>query len=281
MEKAKIGQIGTGWIGANYSSMFEERGYEVIRYSLEEPYIQNKDKIKEANIIFVAVPTPTTKEGFQDFILIDAIKETSPGQIVVIKSTIKIGTTDKIQKLFPDRYIIHSPEFLTEKTARQDAFNPARNIIGYTEKSKCKASEVMNVLPCAPYEKIVPCKEAEMVKYAGNIWFYMKVLTANLIYDVSNGEGLDYDLIKDMLSADKRIGRTHLDIVHQGGRGAGGHCFIKDFATFRDMYLIMNCESSEGLKLVQSAEAYNNYLLSKTNKDTKLKEGVYGKKETI
>lgn len=278
MENKKIGFVGQGWIGKNYADMFESRGYQVIRYSLEEPYVHNKEKIKDCGIVFVAVPTPTTENGFDHSILIKAIESTYPGQTIIIKSTIKIGTTDKIQELFPDRYIIHSPEFLTEATALYDAMNPARNILGYTEKSKSKCGEVMNVLPTAPYEAIVPCKEAEIVKYFGNCWFYFKVLAVNLFYDIIEKHKLDYDLIKDMLAADKRVGRTHLDVFHKGGRGAGGDCFIKDFATFREMYRYF-CDSEKGLDLILAAEEFNKELLRSTNKDAKLREGVYGKEK--
>ena len=276
MKTKKIGQIGIGWIGGNYANDFERRGYEVIRYDITEQYKDNKEKIKDCDIVFVAVPTPSTFEkGFDDSILINAIKATKENQIVVIKSTIQVGTTDKIQKLFPDRYILHSPEFLTEKTAEYDTAKPDRNIIGFTEKSQRVAGEVMNVLPIAPYETIIPCKEAELIKYAGNIWFYYKVLVCNMIYDVAENNGLDYDLIKDVMSADRRIGRTHLDVIHQGGRGAGGHCFIKDLVAFKGMY-VMN--DKEGLDLIVAAEKYNQYLLGKTGKDTELLKGVYEKR---
>jgi len=274
----KIGFIGQGWIGKHYADNFEERGYEVVRYGLEKEYKNNKEKLKECDIIFVAVPTPSTSEGFDDSILIEAITNTIVGQIIVIKSTIKIGITDKIQELFPDRYILHSPEFLTEKTAKYDAANPARNILGYTEYSFKKAGEVMNILPVASYEKIVPCKEAEFVKYMGNSWFYFKIMAMNLFYDIAQDKGLDFEVLKEMLSADKRIGRTHLDVIHQGGRGAGGHCFIKDFDSLKEMYIDTvdnNNGSLEGEKLIGVMEAYNIKLLRDSNKDLDLLNGVY------
>jgi len=76
-----------------------------------------------------------------------------------------------MQRLYPDRYILHSPEFLTEKTAKYDVYNPARNIIGYTYKSKNRVGHVMNILPVAPYENIVDSRYSELVKYMGNIGF--------------------------------------------------------------------------------------------------------------
>lgn len=280
--KLKIGFIGQGWIGRYYADDFERRGYNVIRYDITEKYRKNKNKIKDCDIVFIAVPTPSTPDGFDDSILIDAVLNTVSKQIVVIKSTVQVGTTNKIQRMFSDRYIIHSPEFLTETTASHDVANPDRNIIGYTKISKCIAGRVMNVLPTAPYEAIVPCMEAELVKYAGNCWFYVKVMMINAIYDIAKNYNLDYETIKDMLAADKRIGRTHLEPIHQGGRGAGGHCFIKDMAAFREMYIkamdITSLEEHklEMLKFLSSAEEVNKKLLKKSGKDLELLKGVYG-----
>jgi len=280
MLKQKIGFIGQGWIGKNYADNFEERGYRVVRYSLDDEYRGNREELKQCGIIFIAVPTPSTPDGFDDSILISAIGNTIAGQTIVIKSTVKIGTTNKIQKLFPDRYIIHSPEFLTEKTAKHDAANPARNIVGYTNESFKKTIEVMNVLPIAPYESIVKAEEAEFVKYMGNCWFYFKVLAMNIFYDIAQDKGLDFDKLKEMLGADKRIGRTHLDVIHQGGRGAGGHCFIKDFAALREMYKEIKDKkviNATTLEFIKYAEEFNYQLLKDSNKDLDLLDGVYGK----
>lgn len=269
-----IGFIGQGWVGKHYADSFEKRGYNVVRYDITSQYSHNKTKLKECDIIFVAVPTPTIPEkDFDDSILLNAIKVTNKGQIVVIKSTVQVGITDKIQRMFPDRYILHSPEFLTEKTAAYDASYPDRNIVGYTEKSKEVTNIVMKVLPKASYQVIVPCKEAELVKYAGNVWFYFKVMVCNLTYDIAKDNDVNYNSIKDMMSADERIGSTHLDVEHQGGRGAGGHCFIKDLVAFKGMYKTIFC--GEGNDVLRSIERYNKFLLKKTNKNIDLLNDIY------
>ncbi len=59
----KIGFIGQGWIGKNYADDFEKRGFEVVRYAQEEPYIKNKEAIADCDIVFIAVPTPSTPEA--------------------------------------------------------------------------------------------------------------------------------------------------------------------------------------------------------------------------
>ena len=225
--KPTIGFVGQGFIGSAYSDDFERRGYKVIRYSLDK-FVENKEKIAECDITFIAVPTPSTPDGFDYSIVENVLQLIGKEKIAVIKSTVLPGTTEKLQEKYPDIYLFHSPEFLTEKTAIYDAANPARNIVGYTEKSFSKSQNVMNVLPPAPFESIVPVKEAELVKYAGNCWFYFKIVFMNTVYDLSQKLGIDYESVINMMAADKRIGRSHLDVVHQGGRGAGGRCLLPD-----------------------------------------------------
>ncbi|HLB57390.1 MAG: hypothetical protein A3F67_11800 [Verrucomicrobia bacterium RIFCSPHIGHO2_12_FULL_41_10] len=270
----KIGQIGLGWIGKNYANSFERRGFEVVRYSKSE-CAENRELIKDCDIVFIAVPTPTTPQGFDFSIVDEVLSLIGKNKIAVIKSTILPGTTDELQKRHPDVYLMHSPEFLTEATAEFDANNPDRNIIGYTEKSKCKAAEVMSVLPTAPYEAIIPCKEAELIKYAGNCWFYLKVVYVNMLYDLAQSLGLNYETIKDGMAADKRIGRTHLDPIHKSGRGAGGHCFIKDMAAFARIYEKNIPLDIKGLDLLDAIELKNIELLKQSKKDLNILGGVY------
>src|SRR5437868_5759053 len=124
MNNLKIGFIGQGFVGKNMATDFAERGFEVVRYSLEPEYVGNRDLIKECDTVFMAVPTPTTPTGFDDSILRDEVKLVGKDKIVVIKSTILPGTTESLQKENPDIFILHSPEFLREVTAKEDTKNP-------------------------------------------------------------------------------------------------------------------------------------------------------------
>lgn len=292
----KIGFIGQGWIGKNYADDFERRGYEVVRYALEEPYLENIDKIKDCDIVFIAVPTPSTPKGFDDSIVRAALELIAPGAVAVIKSTLLPGTTNRLQMDFPDLFITHSPEFLTEATAAHDAAHPKRNIIGYAmenDEHKKMAESVLSVLPKAKYELICRAKEAEFVKYGGNNWFYFKVVFVNLLYDLAESLGVDYDVVREAMSEDPRVGKSHLIPVHKsgsigsdnfdlfvktengGGRGAGGHCFIKDFAAFREIYEKI-IKDEKGIALLKAMEEKNIDLLVKSNKDIDLLAGVYG-----
>lgn len=84
----KIGFIGQGFVGKNYADVFESKGFEVVRYSKEELYEFNEPEIKNCEIVFIAVPTPTTPKGFDDSVLRSVIPLCGKNKIVVIKSTI-------------------------------------------------------------------------------------------------------------------------------------------------------------------------------------------------
>lgn len=276
----KIGFIGQGFIGKNYADDFEERGFEVIRYSRDLAFISNKEEIAKCDIVFLAVPTPSTPKGFDDGVVRSVIKLVGKGKIAVIKSTIVPGTTESIQKENKDIFVMHSPEFLTEKTAAFDARNPERNIVGIPKDDKAfneKANFVLSILPKAPYEIVCTAKEAELVKYGGNCWFYFKVIYINLLYDLAQRLGCDYSVISKSMSADPRIGSTHLNPVHQGGRGAGGHCFIKDFSAFKGFYRDLIGDEL-GLSVLKSLEEKNIDLLVSSAKNLDLLTGVYGEK---
>ena len=297
----KVGFIGQGYIGKNYANDFEDRGYDVLRYSLEEEHKNNKNGIKDCDVVFIAVPTPSTPKGFDDSVVRSAVKLVGKGRTAVIKSTMVIGTTESIQKENPDVFVMHSPEFLTEARASKDAAAPNRNIIGIpkdTKEYKKKAQEVLDILPKAPYETIVTAKEAEFIKYAGNNWFYFKVVFVNMLFDLAQKHGIDWDVIKNGMAADPRIGSSHLQAVHtsgqksneklgfndfhlepihKSGRGAGGHCFIKDFAAFEEMYKKYVGDDKLGQKVLEALRKKNNDLLKSTGKDLDILEGVYGK----
>lgn len=290
--KPLVGFIGQGWIGKNYANDFEARGFNTVRYALEDTYKQNKEKILDCDITLIAVPTPTKPEGFDDSILREALKNIGKGRIAVIKSTTIPGTTVKVQMDFPDITILHSPEFLTEKTAAYDASHPNRNIIGIpkdTSEHKKSAELVLSILPKAPYSKIMSSLESELVKYAGNCFLYSKVVFVNILHDLVESSGGNYDTVREAMINDPRIGESHTRPIHTSGhseselkmeRGAGGHCFIKDFEAFRTFYKSQIGVDDSFALLTKMAQCNNN-LLKSTNKDLDLLKDVYGEKMDI
>lgn len=274
----KIGFIGQGWIGRHYADDFEQRGYEVVRYALEAPYVANKDHIQTCDIVFIAVPTPTTLDGFDVSAVRSVLGHVGKGSIAVIKSTILPGTTESLQESFPDIFVLHSPEFLVEKTAAYDAAHPNRNIVGIpvdSEVYKDKARLVLSVLPESPYTAVMTARDAEFVKYAGNCFLFTKVIYMNLLYDLVTAQGGNWNHIKEALIHDPRIGASHTEPIHSGGRGAGGHCFIKDFEALRRMY-IDKVDDKRGSEVLRTLVEKNIALLVKSDKDLELLQGVYG-----
>ena len=287
MDKPLVGFIGQGWIGRSYADDFEARGYEVVRYALEAPYVENKEKIASCDMVLVAVPTPTTAEGFDDSILRSVLPLVGTGKIAVIKSTMRPGTTHALQEAFPNIVVMHAPEFLREANAAYDAAHPTRNLIGIVEEAhRGAAAAVLAVLPKAPYEKVMDAKAAELTKYAGNVFLAMKVVYANVLADFAEALEIPYEEVRDALAADPRVGPSHLAVLDASGhtdkkgRGAGGHCFIKDMEAFRMQYKEL-VQDAEGRALLAALVAKNNALLRASDKDIDLLEGVYGTKHDV
>ncbi len=267
----KIGFIGQWFIGWNMANDFEKRWYDIVRYDIEK-YKNNLEELKKTEVVFVAVPTPTINRKFVWDVLIEAIKNTVAWQKIIIKSTVIPGTTDKFQELYPDRYFFHSGEFLAEKTAAFDVENPARNVIGYTERSKKLAEEIMNILPKSE-EIYCTAKESELWKYFSNFLLTGKVIMANLMFDMCQRDGVDYERIKAIASLDPRIGASHLTISMDGWRGANGHCFPKDIAALHEYYNNVNPLWDS---LLEAMEMYNLKINIDSWKRLDLLEGVYG-----
>lgn len=274
-----IGFIGQGWIGRNYADDFERRGFSVVRYSLEEPYVKNKEKIKECGMVFIAVPTPTTPQGFDVSIVKAAIALVNPGTTVVLKSTILPGTTAELQTANPSITLFYSPEFLSEATAAHDAANPFANIIGLsadTAPHREAAQQVLQVLPPAPYTQICNSTEAEFIKYSHNLNGYFQVMLANVLYDAAQALGADWEVVRGALDHDPYIANRYGKPVHKTGRGAGGGCFIKDFAAFRALYTKLVPADTKGQAMLAALETKNIDLLKTSGKDLGLLRGVYG-----
>ena len=112
----------------------------------------------------------------------------------------------------------------------------------------------------------------------------------NTLFDFCAGQGIDFEIVKEGMKNDPRIGSTHLDVLHQGGRGAGGHCFPKDAEAYlqrvRELVKKVNDDNDENHKLLLRLEKartmlatmslYNEYLLRSSGKDQSIVDTVYG-----
>src|SRR3989344_9080231 len=240
--KLRIGIIGLGMVGDPIRRWFEEikgyqRGKDLFCFDVDKSKGFDDD-INKADVIFVAVPTPSPKGGGADLsILHSAIKTVKDGKIVVIKSTVPPGTSEELQRKYPKKKIIFSPEFLTESQVWLDFSRPDRQILGPTEKARDVVKEVQMLLPLAPFsrpwssdysKKEVTATEAELAKYASNVFGYIKVIYGNILADMCASLGISYEAVREMISADPRIGPAWLDVNHGNYSGAGGFCFPKD-----------------------------------------------------
>ncbi|MFA7286116.1 MAG: hypothetical protein WC052_00395 [Patescibacteria group bacterium] len=273
----RIGFIGQGFVGKAYADNFAARGYDIVRYSLEPAFIENREAIATCDIVFIAVPTPTTPQGFDDSALVAALPLVRDGAVLVIKSTILPETTDKLQALRPGVAIIHAPEFLRALYAAEEVANPARHIIGVTEISRPHAEEVIAILPPAPYVKIMDARAAALVKYGGNVYRYLKILFANSLYELCQHYEVSYDDVREALVADPNIESSFTDVIHDDGRGVGGHCLIKDFAAYRRALEASDCPP-ELLTYLKAAEALNAKLLKDSGKSLNFLSATYDSK---
>ena len=278
-KKPLIGFIGQGWIGRAYSDNFEERGYSVVRYSLEKEYAANKNKIKDCDIVFIAVWTPTTPDGFDDSIIRSVLRLVGKGKIAVIKSTILPGTTEKIQKDCPGVILFYGPEFLSIASHVHDAAHPFANLVGMPvndAKHLLAAERVMKILPKAPFSQICSSTEAEIFKYSHNASGYMQIILFNIMYDLAKKLGANWDHIHRAILADPLISNRYAQPIHKTGRGAGGGCFIKDVAALKLHIKKHLPEDTLAHAVLEAAEQKNIELLTSTDKDLDLLTGVYG-----
>ena len=247
MYHPKIGVVGVGWVGAQLKRYFEElKGYkagtDLLLYDIDSKKCAGD--IDQAEVIFVTVPTPRNPhDGSCDIsIVAEVVSKIRGEKVIVIKSTVPPGTTESLQNQYLQHRFLFNPEFLTESRAWEDMLRPDRQIVGFTEKSLDTAHLVLSLLPKAPfmspwglgtYNPIrIMATEAEIIKYAGNVYFAQKVNWANALAKVSEKMDCNYENIRKGMSADHRIGDSHLDVNHGGYRGFGGFCFPKDTSAF-------------------------------------------------
>lgn len=235
-KKTNIGVVGLGYVGTAVKRWFSghPRRFNVFLYD-KYKRIGSLEEVNSADIIFVAVPTPFhPARGYDSSAVDEVVGNIKNGKTIVVKSTILPGSSDAWQKRYPRKIILFNPEFLRAKTAASDFAKPARQIVGYVNaRGRIAARRVLSLLPSAPFKKVVRAKEAEILKYFSNTYLATRVVFANQMYDVCETlGGVDYDVVKECLVQDKRIGDSHFDIFHEGYRGYGGHCFPKDVKAF-------------------------------------------------
>lgn len=240
--KETLGIIGQGFVGtAVYEGM--QNHFEIKAYDKDPNKFSNVASIFEVvestNITFLCVPTPMKRSGECDLgILSSALNEISEcvialnkdGYIVVIKSTIPPGTTERLNEIYTKLDIIFNPEFLTEANAIEDYKNQNRIIVGGERPGSTKVKQIFEkAFPKVPIVK-TSSTIAEMIKYVTNTFLTTKVLFANEMYQICQSLNIDYDKVIEYAKYDDRLGKSHWSVPGPDGDfGAGGHCFPGDF----------------------------------------------------
>ncbi|MDZ4278065.1 MAG: hypothetical protein U1B78_02885, partial [Dehalococcoidia bacterium] len=252
-----IGVMGVGVVGGAVQNFFEREGHAPRVYDPNRD-LGTERSINDADVVFICVPTPYKAEaGFDDSALESAVSLLDGSKVVVIKSTVLPGTTEAYQSRYPQHCFLFNPEFLRQAHARDDFLRPDRQLVGYTAQSRHLAESILSMLPAAPFARVMAAREAEMAKYMTNAFLALKVTFANEIFDLCTALDIDYDVAREAVVADERIGPTHFDVLDSGYRGYGGKCLPKDTKALLDLADRVNVP----LRLVRTADQVNASLL--------------------
>ncbi len=312
----KITVIGTGYVGLVTGTCFAETGNKVTcvdidkakvdklasgqitiyEPGLEKIFLRNtkegrlvfttnlEDVLEASEIIFLALPTPPGADGSADLKYVlgvaDQMGKLMKGyKVVVNKSTVPVGTADKVREAIAKNYkgefdVVSNPEFLREGVAVDDFMKPDRVVIG--TKSE-QAKKVMTEL-YAPFVRqgnpliFMDERSSELTKYAANSFLATKISFMNEIAQLCERMGADVDMVRRGIGSDDRIGKRFLF----PGIGYGGSCFPKDVQALVKSSNEVNYDF-EILKAVEKVNALQKlHLVNKIN--TYLKNDLQGKK---
>ncbi|MCO6498819.1 MAG: UDP-glucose/GDP-mannose dehydrogenase family protein [Vicingus serpentipes] len=264
----KIAVIGTGYVGLVTGTCFAETGNDVICVDIDankvekmkngevpiyEPHLdvlfernikqgrllfttKIEEAVNDAQIIFLALPTPPGEDGSADLSYILGVadhlgKIIKDYKIIIDKSTVPVGTAEKVTAAIAknatvDFDVVSNPEFLREGYAVDDFLKPDRVVIG---TSSVKARKILEHL-YKPYVRqgnpiiFMDEKSAELTKYAANSFLATKITFMNEIANFCEKVGADVDMVRIGIGSDERIGKRFLF----PGIGYGGSCFPKD-----------------------------------------------------
>ena len=215
-----IGIVGQGFVGSAIRAGLENF-YKILTYDLDETKCSSthEDVCLKSDIVFICLPTPMRPSGECDTRILErAINRIESvcfksyeinNPILVIKSTIPPGTTERINKNCK-LSVCFSPEFLTEANSFDDFKNQTRIIIGGPRPETGKVKQMFRrAFPEIPIIK-TGSNTAETVKYFINCFLATKVIFANEMYDICSAAGIDFDKVTEYALYDKRIGSSHL-----------------------------------------------------------------------
>ena len=265
---SKVGIFGAGWVGVVTGTCFAELGHTVVLRDVvpskieslqrgEVPFHEtdvsellerNRDRLTftldvaelvDCEFLFVCVDTPPTYSGDADlsrvWTVVDELPELPGHPIVVMKSTVPVGTGDKVRTGLDQRGLTHvgyvsNPEFLAEGHAVRDFMDPDRIVIGAFADDDADAVAALYSSLDAP---IVRCavNSAEMIKLAANAFLMTRISFINEIANVCEATGADVVKVAEGVGLDHRLGPHFL----RAGIGYGGSCFPKDSLALKQL----------------------------------------------
>ena len=251
----KVGIIGNGFVGnAIYNSMKDL--FEVFVYDNNPSKCYNNlDDINRSEIIFICVPTPTTKNGKIDISIIESVvSQLENNKTLVIKSTITPHAVEKIILKFPKQSFVINPEFLTERTALQDFLNPSRIILGGKKENVEKVKNIyVELFPDVKYI-CTDAKTASFIKYFSNCFYASKISLMNEFKQICDKENLEWNTALEGLLSSGWVNPMHTLVPGTDGKlGFGGKCFPKDMYAFIDYAMSIGVEP----KMLLSAQIKN------------------------
>ena len=312
----KLCMIGTGYVGLVSGVCFADLGNNVIcvdkdtnkidlltkgKIPIYEPGLTElvnknyknkrlrfstdlKKSIKDSDIIFICVGTPTKKNGSSADLsqIFKAAKEISLSinkfKIIVTKSTVPVTTGDQIEKILKKKNsskkfsVVSNPEFLREGEAIRDFTYPDRIVVGSNDK---KSNRLMNYLYAPLISKGAQYintsrRAAELIKYASNAFLATKITFINEIANLCENTGINVEDISIGMGLDKRIGGRFL----RAGPAYGGSCFPKDTKAITSTADRFKTNLSVIKSVIKSNESRSNLLLNKIYKilDNKVKK---------
>ncbi|QQQ78585.1 UDP-glucose/GDP-mannose dehydrogenase family protein [Saccharothrix sp. 6-C] len=259
---ARIGVIGAGYVGLTTAACFARLGHTVVCADVDEAKVAalgraeigayepgladlvaegsragrlrfvlgNAEALAEVDFVFLCVPTPTGVDGAADLTAVHAVlrearEAVRPGCVLVIKSTVPAGTTERVADLVgrPDVRVVSNPEFLREGHAVDDFLRPQRVVVGSEEEGAARRVVALYAGTGAP-ALVTGSASAELVKYASNCFLAMKLSYVNSLAELCERVGADIGDVTEGMRLDDRIGSSFLD----PGPGWGGSCFPKD-----------------------------------------------------
>ena len=307
----KLVMVGTGYVGLVSGACFAEFGFEIVcvdkdksriekiekgncpffEPSMDDLLIKHSQKTKllsfttslaeamqNADIVFITVGTPSRRiEDEADLTAVwdvshEIAKNIKSYCVIVIKSTVPVGTTKKIKKIIESKIssqnfdVVSNPEFLREGSAINDFMRPDRVVIGTeSEKSEKLMRELYRPLTLNETPIVSTTIEtSEVIKYASNSFLATKIGFINQVADLCEAVGANIQDVAKAMGIDKRIGSKFL----HAGPGYGGSCFPKDVKAFKATAKKFNIDFSI-LDAVNSSNEKRPQMIVKKILDTK------------